>query len=124
MKRADSAKKSPEKHFGQSDDFQEFVRTEILRRSINDVRHRAAELASPKKYEKVKSKVAGNFESQKQAKKRNNRIAVLKAKDELYTQQLLSSHRFIGANGEYYVFEEDFQNQKSPDNRSDGRSIE
>jgi hypothetical protein len=88
------------------------------------VRNRAAELASPKKYEKVKSKVAGNFESQKQAKKRNNRIAVLKAKDELYTQQLLSSHRFIGANGEYYVFEEDFQNQKSPDNRSDGRSIE
>lgn len=65
MKRADSAKKSPEKNFGQSDDFEEYVRTEILRRSINDVRHRAAELASPKKYEKVKSKVAGNFESQK-----------------------------------------------------------
>jgi hypothetical protein len=63
MKRADSAKKSPEKQYGQSDDFQKYVRTEILRRSINDVRHRAAELASPKKYEKVKSKVAGNFES-------------------------------------------------------------
>jgi len=63
MKRADSAKKSPEKQYDQSDDFQKYVRTEILRRSINDVRHRAAELASPKKYEKVKSKVAGNFES-------------------------------------------------------------
>jgi hypothetical protein len=78
------------------------------------VRYRAAELASPKKYEQVKSKVAGNFVSQKQAKKRNTRIAVLKAKDELYTQQLLSSHRFIGSNGEYYVFEEDYTNEKSP----------
>ena len=105
MKRADSAKKSPEKHLSESADFQEYIRTEILRRSINDVRHRAAELASPKKYEKVKSKVAGNFESQKQAKKRNTKIAVLKAKDELYTQQLLSSHRFIGANGEYFAME-------------------
>ena len=65
MKRADSAKKSPQKNSGQSEDFNEYIRTEILRRSINDVRSRAAELASPKKYENVKSKVAGNFVSQK-----------------------------------------------------------
>ena len=69
----------------QTNDFQEFVRTEILRRSIHDVKSRAAELASPKKYDKVKSKVAGNFISQEKAKKRSKRIAVLKAKDELYT---------------------------------------
>ncbi len=116
MKQADSAKKSPQTYTGsahQTNDFQEFVRTEILRRSINDVKHRAAELASPKKYDKVKSKVAGNFKSQEKAKLRNKRVAVLKAKDELYAQQLLSSHRFIGSNGEYFVFEEDFSNEKN-----------
>ena len=53
----------------------------------------------------------------KQAKKRNTRISVLKANDELYTQQLLSSHRFVGSNGEYYVFEEDFKNQNRPSNQ-------
>ena len=68
---------------------------------------------SPKKYEQVKSKVVGNMVSQKQAKKRNTRIAVLKAKDELYTQQLLSSHKFIGSKGEYFVFEEDFSAEKT-----------
>jgi len=74
------------------------------------VKHRAAEMASPKKYDKVKSKVAGNFKSVEKAKIRNKRIAVLKAKDELYAQQLLSSHRFIGSNGEYFVFEEESPN--------------
>ena len=81
---------------------QQYVKTEILRRSINDVRNRAEAMHSPKKYENVKSKVAGNFKSQSQAKKRQSRVALLKAKDELISEQLLSGHKFIGANEELY----------------------
>jgi hypothetical protein len=42
---------------------QQYVKTEILRRSINDVKQRAEVMHSPKKYDNVKSKVAGNFKS-------------------------------------------------------------
>ena len=104
--RPNSAKKSPTKRSYQeptdsADISHQYVKTEILRRSIIDVKTRAAEMHSPKKYDQVKSKVAGNFKSQSQAKKRNSRVALLKAKDELITEQLLSGHKFIGSNGEY-----------------------
>lgn len=67
---------------------------------------------SPKKYDNVKSKVAGNFKSQSQAKKRQSRVALLKAKDELIAEQLLSGHKFIGANGE--IYDDDISGSKSP----------
>ena len=70
--RPNSAKKSPTKYSypaypkleSDLDINQQYVKTEILRRSINDVRNRAEAMHSPKKYENVKSKVAGNFKSQ------------------------------------------------------------
>jgi len=51
-------------------DAKEYKRTEILRRSIQEVKKRAALMHSPKKYDKVKSRIAGNFISQLEAKKR------------------------------------------------------
>ena len=58
-------------------DLEEYKRTEIIRKSVNDVKLRAAAEAerrkSPRKtYANVKSKVAGNMKSQKNAKKTAN----------------------------------------------------
>ena len=55
-------------------DLEEYKRTELLRKSVNDVRTRAQQTAerrqSPSKtYSGVKSKIAGNMKSQKKAKK-------------------------------------------------------
>ena len=51
----------------------ELKRTAILRRSIKDVKKRASEIKTPKKYDKVKSKVRGNLDSQERARKRKQR---------------------------------------------------
>ena len=55
-------------------DLEEYKKTEILRKSVNDVKARAQATAerrqSPRKtYSGVKSKIAGNMKSQKKAKK-------------------------------------------------------
>jgi predicted transposase YbfD/YdcC len=59
---------------------EEYKRTELLRRSVTDVKMRAANDAirrqSPSKtYSGVKSKVAGNMKSQRKAKKTDTIIA-------------------------------------------------
>ena len=51
----------------------ELKRTAILRRSIKDVKKRASEIKTPKKYENVKSKVRGNLDSQERVRKRKQR---------------------------------------------------
>ena len=56
------------------EDLEEYKRTEILRKSMNDVKSRAhveeGRRKSPTKtYSAVKSKIAGNLKSQKKAKK-------------------------------------------------------
>lgn len=58
----------------------EYQKTEIIRKSVMDVKERAAvereRRTSPHKtYANVKSKVAGNLKSQKMAKKNSQRIA-------------------------------------------------
>ena len=67
---------------GVADQFEveEYQKTEIIRKSVMDVKERAAEArerrTSPHKaYANVKSKVAGNLKSQKMAKKNSQRIA-------------------------------------------------
>jgi len=62
-----------------AEDIEEYKRTEIIRRSVNDVKTRAAVEAerrrSPiKTYSNVKSKVAGNMKSLKKAKKMNSLV--------------------------------------------------
>lgn len=60
------------------DDIQEFQQTEILRKSIAEVRTRANKHEenrnSPQKYRQTKSKIAGNMSSQKKAKKRSGMV--------------------------------------------------
>ena len=60
-------------------DVEEYKRTELLRKSVNDVKLRAADARerreSPSKtYSGVKSKIAGNMKSQKKAKKMNSLV--------------------------------------------------
>lgn len=57
-----------------AEDMEEYRRTELIRKSVNDVKMRAMQdaerRASPRKqYANVKSKVAGNLKSQKKAKR-------------------------------------------------------
>ena len=57
-------------------DVEEYRKTELVRKSVNDVKLRAAvekeRRESPRKtYANVKSKIAGNMKSQKKAKKMN-----------------------------------------------------
>ena len=56
------------------DDLEEYKKAEIIRKSVNDVKLRAAADAERRKspiktYQNVKSKIAGNMKSQKKAKK-------------------------------------------------------
>ena len=68
------------------DDLEEYKRTEILRKSMNDVKNRASfedeKRKSPTKtYQSVKSKIAGNLKSQKKAKKISSMVEEQKALD-------------------------------------------
>ena len=70
---------SKDPKFSQAD-IEEYKRTELLRKSVTDVKIRAATDAarrqSPtKSYSNIKSKVAGNMKSQKKAKKNEVMIA-------------------------------------------------
>lgn len=60
---------------------EEYKRTELIRKSINDVKDRAERQAerreSPQKaYSGIKSKIAGNMKSQKKAKKISKAVAL------------------------------------------------
>ena len=62
------------------EDIEEYKRTELIRRSVNDVKIRAAadkeRRESPRKtYGGVKSKIAGNMKSQKKSKNTEALIA-------------------------------------------------
>lgn len=62
------------------DEVTEYMKTEIIRKSVNDVKARAEQEAarrqSPiKTYSKVKSKIAGNMKSQQKAKKMGSMVA-------------------------------------------------
>lgn len=75
FKRAKTLKQNDPEHFAQ---------TELLRNSFVQVQERALqerEKASPRRYDKVKSKVIGNLNSQKKAKKNQRRVADRKAYD-------------------------------------------
>ena len=68
------------------EEMQEYKRTELLRKSVNDVKTRARVEAerrqSPTKtYSNVKSKIAGNMKSQKKAKKMGSLVQEQQALD-------------------------------------------
>ena len=61
-------------------DMEEYRKTELIRKSVNDVKMRAQKdaerRASPtKQYANVKSKIAGNMKSQKKAKKLGSMVS-------------------------------------------------
>ena len=84
----------------EDDDIQEFQQTEILRKSIADVRNRASKhdeaRNSPQKYRQVKSKIAGNMKSQKVAKKRGTYIP--ETKEELMARIPQSTIKYESEN--------------------------
>ena len=68
------------------EDLEEYKRTEILRKSMNDVKTRARDEEGRRKspvktYSSVKSKIAGNLKSQKKAKKVSAMVEEQKALD-------------------------------------------
>lgn len=72
----------------------DFKKTEIIRRQIQHVKSYAADLTSPRKYDKVKSKVRQNMNSQIRAKHTKSQMELQRSEDDSVVRELSQGRKF------------------------------